>query len=225
MAIYGSRNNDENTGEKCPPGLYRAALIGMFDVGNQPGFKPEDSPQHKVVLVWQIDKADSKGRPFQMFDPVAAFLSSPGAKKKSKFAERVEALIGATLTDEQARAGVDDSMLLGRSVQVFVAPPSGDSKWPKIGQVIGLLGNPPLVGITPVTEATWPKHVESFVTKARAKAVGGWKAPRADQPPTPTPPNKSAVAGAQGPSQATREPGDDTDEIARERAQQDDIPY
>lgn len=198
MAIYGARNGDEQSGEKCPPGLHKAVLVGMFDVGNQPGFKAEDSPQHKVALVWQMGVYDSKGRAFQMIDSLAPYISAPSAKKKSKFAERVEALIARPLTEDDLRVGVDDSMLLGKSAQLFVAPPGEGGKWPKIVQVIGLLGNPPMGGLTLMGEGSMPKHVEAFVVKARGKAVGGWKAPRADQAPTPTPPNKSAVAGAQG---------------------------
>lgn len=198
MANYGARNGEEQSGEKCPPGLHRAALVGMFDLGNQPGFTAEDSPQQKVALVWQVDRADSKGRPFTMLDTVASYLSGPTAKKKSKFAERVEALIARPLTEDDLRVGVDDSMLLGKSAQLFVAPPGEGGKWPKIVQVIGLLGNPPMGGLTLMGEGSMPKHVEAFVVKARGKAVGGWKAPRADQAPTPTPPNKSAPAATQG---------------------------
>lgn len=191
MAMYGRRDpSDGGGGEKCPPGLYRAALIGLFDLGNQPGFKPEDSPQHKVVLIWQMDKSDSKGRPFTLFDSVAAYISRPGDKKKSKFAERVEALLETTLLDEDAENGVDDAILLGKTCQLFIAPSEG--KYAKIGQAMGLMGNPPMAGITVITEETMPKHVASFVAKARAKAVGGWK------PPQATPTNKSAPAASQG---------------------------
>ncbi len=212
MAIYGARSGEDSGGEKCPPGMHRAALVGMFDVGNQPGFKAGDSPMHKVVLVWEMEPRDTKGRPFQMIDSLASYLSAPTAKKKSKFAERVEALLARPLTEDECKTGVDDTLLMGKSCQLFIAPPGPDSKWPKIVQAIGLLGRPPLTGVTVLSDGALPKHIEAFLTKARAKAVGGWKAT------TPTPPNKSAVAGAQGPSQATREPGDDTDEIAREKA-------
>lgn len=192
MATYGRRDPSDGGGggEKCPPGLYRAALVGLFDLGNQPGFKPEDSPQHKVLMVWQMDKADSKGRPFTLFDSVAAYISRPGDKKKSKFAERIEALIGAPLLDEDAENGVDDAVLLGKTCQLFIAP--SDGKYAKIGQAMGLMGQPPMAGITVLTEETMPKHVASFVAKARAKAVGGWKAP------TATPAAKSAPAASQG---------------------------
>ena len=207
MAMYGQREAREGSGETCPPGCYRAALIGLFDLGNQPGFKPEDSPQHKVVMIWQVDATDSKGRQFTMFDPVAAYISAPGDKKKSKFAERIEALLGTPLLEEDALRGVDDKAILGKSCQIVVAPSGG--KYPKVNTAFGLMGKPPMAGITVLTEETMPKHVAGFVTKARAKAVGGWK------PPSPTPTAKSAATAAGGgalPSQEKPEwpaPGSD----------------
>ncbi len=207
MAIYGARGGEESSGEKCPPGMHRAALVGMFDVGNQPGFKAEDSPMHKVVLVWEMEARDTKGRPFQMIDSLASYLSAPTAKKKSKFAERVEALLARPLTEDECKNGVDDSLLMGKSCQLFIAPPAGDSKWPKIVQAIGLMGKPPMTGVTVLSDSALPKHIDAFVTKARAKAVGGWK------PPTPTPANKSAPAPVQGGALPSQEKADD------------DIPY
>lgn len=202
MAIYGARSGDDGGGEKCPAGMHRATLVGMFDVGNQPGFKAGDSPMHKVVLVWEMEPRDTKGRPFQMIDSLASYLSAPTAKKKSKFAERVEALLGRPLTEDECKTGVDDSLLLGKSCQLFVSPPSGDSKWPKIVQAIGLLGRDPMIGAKVLVEGDLPKHIDAFVTKSRAKAVGGWKAP------SPTPTAKPAVAASQGPSRPDPEAPD-----------------
>jgi hypothetical protein len=198
MATYGARGSDGGGGEKCPPGMHRAVLVGMFDVGNQPGFKAGDSPMHKVVLVWELEPRDTKGRAFQMIDSVASYLSAPTAKKKSKFAERVEALLARPLTEDECKVGVDDSLLVGKSCQLIVAPPGPDSEWPKILQAVGLLGKPSLTGAAILSDAALPKHVEAFLTKARAKAVGGWK------PPTPPPPNKSAVAGTSAVSDPTQ---------------------
>jgi hypothetical protein len=216
MAIYGARSGEDGGGEKCPPGMHRAQLVGMFDVGNQPGFKAGDSPMHKVVLVWELEPRDTKGRAFQMIDSLASYLSAPTAKKKSKFAERIEALLARPLTEDECKMGVDDSLLMGKFCQLFIAPPGPDSKWPKIVQAIGLLGRAPLTGAALLNEADLPKHVEAFLTKARAKAVGGWK------PPTPTTPNKSAVAGTQGPSRASEAPDLNIDGTSKNA---DDIPY
>jgi hypothetical protein len=184
--------------------MHRAVLVGMFDVGNQPGYKPGDSPMHKVVLVWEMEPRDTKGRAFQMIDSLASYLSAPTAKKKSKFAERVEALLARPLTEDECKTGVDDSLLMGKSCQLFIAPPGPDSKWPKIVQAIGLLGRPPMTGVAVMSEGALPKHVEAFLSKARAKAVGGWK------PPTPAAPPNPAVAGAQGGALPSREPGDES---------------
>ena len=184
--------------------------VGVFDIGNQPGFKPGDQPSHKVVLAWEIDKTDTKGKRFTIFDNLAAWLST----KPSKFSERVGALVGRPLTEQECKDGVDDALFVGKTAMVFIVPPSKEGKWPKIDRALPLQqGMSPMPPSAMLTEANVPK----LIVTMRGKAVGGWK------PPTPTPPNKSAVAGTQGGALPSREPGDDTDTIAREKA--GDIPF
>lgn len=187
---YGN-SQSESSGEKCPPGLYRATLAAVFDVGMQPGFTSADSPSHKVVLWWEIDKRDSKGKRFTIPQNVACWLST----KPSKFAKAIGALIGRPLTEAECKDGVDDTLFVKKSAMVYVAPPGEGSKWPKIDSVMPLGDQPWMPPESRDSEANPPKLVKD----QREKAVGGWK------PPSPTPTAKSAPAASQGgalPSQA-----------------------
>lgn len=215
---YGN-GQSESSGEKCPPGLYRATLVTVFDVGMQPGFTSADSPSHKVVLWWEIDKRDSKGRRFTIPQNVACWLST----KPSKFAKAIGALIGRALTEAECKEGVDDALFVGKSAMVYVAPPGEGSKWPKIDSVMPLGEQPWMPPESKDSDANPPKLIKD----QRSKAVGGWKAPRADQAPSPTPPAKSAPGAAQGgalPSQEGYRPvvGGPT---GPSQGQDDDIPY
>lgn len=162
---YGARSADDGGGgEKCPPGFYRAVLVGIFDIGKQPPFKSTDSPQHKVILAWEVDARDSKGRNFVVFDTLALYLST----KPSKLSERFGALLGRPLTDKECEDGLDDAELLGKTVMVFIAPPSGNSKWPKVQQALPLqAGQSPMRASKMFTEADPPK----VVRMAREKAI------------------------------------------------------
>ena len=192
---YGGSQN-ESSGEKCPSGLYRATLVTVFDVGRQPGFTSADDPMHKVVLWWEIDKRDSKGRRFTIPQNVACWLST----KPSKFSKVIGALRGKALTEDECKNGIEDTEFIGKSAMVYVSPPGEGSKWPKIDSVMPIGDGAWMPPECKDSEANPPKIVKDM----RGKAVGGWK------PPTPTPPNKSAVAATQGPSLPSREPGDET---------------
>jgi hypothetical protein len=203
---YGN-SQSESSGEKCPPGLYRATLVTVFDVGRQPGFTAADDPAHKVVLWWEIDKRDSKGRRFTIPQNVACWLST----KPSKFSKAIGALIGRPLTEAECKEGVDDTLFVGKSAMVYVAPPGEGSKWPKIDSVMPLGDGAWMPPESKDSEANVPKLVKD----QRAKAVGGWK------PPTPTPANKSAPAGAQWGALPSREPGDESEQPRKG----DDLPF
>lgn len=54
--------------ETCPAGNYPGTVVGLFDVGSQPAQKKDGTPfqRHDVVIVFELAKKDSAGRPFVM---------------------------------------------------------------------------------------------------------------------------------------------------------------
>jgi len=192
-------SNSGGGGEKCPAGFHVAVLAAAYDIGRQKkSYAGDEKIMHQVILVWEVDKRDSKGRRFTLTDYVTA-----STNEKSGLTKRLTALLARPPTE----ADYDTDVVIGKCAYLMIKAPDNPEGWPRIDNLTPL---PP--GFQPIKAEFKPDPVPKYVENARAKAVGGWKAP------TPTPPNKSAVAGAQGPSQATREPGDDTDEIAREKA-------
>ncbi len=195
-------------GEKCPAGFHVAVLAAAYDIGRQKkSYAGDEKIMHQVILVWEVDKRDSKGRRFTLTDYVTA-----STNEKSGLTKRLTALLARTPTE----ADYDTDVVIGKCAYLMIKAPDNPEGWPRIDNLTPL---PP--GFQPIKAEFKPDPVPKYVENARAKAVGGWKAPRADQPQTPTPPNKSAPAGAQGGALPSREPGDDSDAIAAERAGSD----
>lgn len=165
----GYSNSGGGGGEKCPPGGYVAVLAACYDIGRQErAFKDEKKVAHQVILVWEVDKRDSKGRRFTMIDYVTA-----STNEKSGMFKRVGALIGRPPTDDD----FDDSRLVGRCCYVMVSPPRVADGWPRLGEFIPLPN-----GMSPIKAEFNPEPTPRYVENARAKAVGGWKAPPATAP-------------------------------------------
>lgn len=64
----GGGAGDGKPFEVCPAGNYPATLVGIFDVGNQPSLDDNKQPieRRQVVLVFELMKKDSNGKPFLM---------------------------------------------------------------------------------------------------------------------------------------------------------------
>lgn len=174
-------------GEKCPAGFHVAVLAAAYDIGRQrKTYAGDEKVVHQVILVWEVDKRDSKGRRFTLTDYLNA-----STNEKSTMTQRVKALLGKDPTE----AEYDTDVLVGKCVYLMVKAADDPEGWPRIDNMV------------PLPEAFKPIKAEfkaepppKYVENARAKAVGGWRAP------TPTAPNKSAVAATQPPSQPSEAP-------------------
>ena len=64
----GGGAGDGKPFEDCPAGNYPATLVGIFDVGNQPSLDDNKQPieRRQVVLVFELMKKDSTGKPYLM---------------------------------------------------------------------------------------------------------------------------------------------------------------
>ena len=190
------------SGEKPPAGFHIAVLAAVYDIGRQKReYAGEEKIVPQMVLVWEINQRDTKGRRFTLADYVTA-----STHEKSGMFKRIAALVGRTPKD----ADFDTDLVVGRSVYMMLKEPAKEGGWPRIDTMVPL--PPGMVALLPeFKENPAPK----YVTTAREKAVGGWK------PPTPTPANKSAVAGTQGGALPSRESGDESEQPRKG----DDIPF
>lgn len=68
MQTRSGGGGDGKPFEVCPKGNHPATLVGIFDVGNQPEVSNEGTPCEirKLVLVFELMKKDSTGKPFCM---------------------------------------------------------------------------------------------------------------------------------------------------------------
>lgn len=187
--------SSSGSGEKPPPGFHVAVLAAVYDIGKQKKeYAGEAKIQHQIVMVWEIDKRDSKGRRFTLADYVTA-----STHEKAGLRKRIAALLGR----EPYEDDFDTDVVVGKSVYLMLKPPAKEDGWPRIDTMVPL---PP--GFQPIKAEFAADPVPKYVVTAREKAVGGWRAPRADQAPTPTPPNKSAPAGAGGGALPSEKQGD-----------------
>ena len=166
-------------GEKCPAGFHVAVLAAAYDIGRQKkSYAGEEKIAHQVILVWEVDKRDSKGRRFTLTDYVTA-----STNEKSGLTKRLAALLGRAPTESD----YDTDVVVGRNAYLMVAAPKDPEGWPRIENMTPL---PP--GFTGIVAEFKADPVPKYVENARAKAVGGWKAP------TATPAAKSAAPAAGG---------------------------
>lgn len=191
------------SGEKCPAGFHVAVLAAAYDIGRQKkSYAGEDKVMHQVILVWEVDKRDTKGRRFTLTDYVTA-----STNEKSGLTKRVAALLGRVPTEDD----YDTDVLVGKCAYLMVKAPDREDGWPKIDNMTPL---PP--GFTAIKPEFKPDPVPKYVENARAKAVGGWK------PPTSTTTAKSAPAASQGPSRASEAPDLNPDGTSKNT---DDVPF
>ena len=179
-------------GEKCPEGKAVGCLVAVWDIGRQKTtFKGEEKVKPQLILVWEMEKRDSKGRRFVLYD----FVTN-SAGENSALTNRVAALVDKV---SPAESDYETDLLVGRFAYLTIAAPFKEGGFPRIKTAAALQ---PGIGTfkpeTVVNPAAPPKAVEN----ARAKAVGGWK------PQSPTPTAKPAVAASQGPSRPDPEAPD-----------------
>ena len=113
-----------STRKLVPAGNYFAAVVGIYDIGTQPSDKYE--PTHQVIFSFELHKKkgvckDGEGRAllFNRYFSLKLGINKQ-TKKPSALREAVEALIGRSLTAEEA-LGFDVTQLLDRTCRLTVA--------------------------------------------------------------------------------------------------------
>lgn len=114
----GSGGNFEKPpiGTKCP-----AVLAAYYPAGtHETNWQGTKKLQEKIILVWELDLNDSKGKPFRMFNVQTDSLFASARLKPI-----VEALLRRTLSDEEIEDGYDMDGVLGKCGMLYI---DGDEK-------------------------------------------------------------------------------------------------
>lgn len=114
--------------EEIPTGVHRAVCINVYDVGVQPGFQG-GPPAHKVVILWELEPKDSKGRRFQI---TKIYTLSIG--DKSNLGNDLASWRGRPFTAGE-RQGFDLDAIKGKPCQVNVVAGAKPGKT-KVGSVL-----------------------------------------------------------------------------------------
>ncbi len=161
--------------EPIPVGLHRALCINVFDVGYQPGFQ-NNPPAHKVVVLWEIEPLNSKGKHFTV---TKIYTLSIG--DKSNLGADLTSWRGKPFTEEE-KDGFDLDKIKGKACQLNLVS-SGDRV--KISTVL-----PAFREIDPATRASvismhWlpdtdiafvPNFVQKMATKQQPVVKNGVEA-------------------------------------------------
>ena len=111
-------------GEKCPAGFHVAVLAAAYDIGRQKkSYAGDEKIMHQVILVWEVDKRDSKGRRFTLTDYVTA-----STNEKSGLTKRLAALLGRAPTE----ADYDTDVVIGKCAYLMIKAPDNPEGWPRI---------------------------------------------------------------------------------------------
>ena len=112
--------------EKPKPGMVLGVLARYYDVGLHQNRFDASKVQHKVVLVWELQQRDSKGRQFQMFDTLTVSLYGDSHLKR-----RIEALLGRPLEAHEEDGGIDLDTVVGSCAMVILQGGEDDKVWIK----------------------------------------------------------------------------------------------
>lgn len=159
----GGGNASRDSGDKCPPGVYPAILSAVYDIGTHAVvWQGKEKLQAKVVLWFEVESRDTKGRRFSI--PLVLTASS---SEKSNMTKVYGALVGHAPSDAEMDEGYDMDPLIGVTCLVQIAPPREGKKWPYIENVMPLPK-----GMTALkAEGEYDGDDPKFITMMREKAV------------------------------------------------------
>jgi hypothetical protein len=97
--------------EPVPAGMHRAICVNVFDVGFQPGYQG-NPPQHKVVVLWEIEPLNSQGKHFGV---TRIYTASIG--EKSNLGNDLTTWRGRPFTSDEQK-GFDLDNIMGKPCQL-----------------------------------------------------------------------------------------------------------
>lgn len=154
---------NQDTGEKCAAGVYPAVLAAVYDIGTHAVvWQGKEKLQAKVVLWFEVESRDTKGRRFSI--PLVLTASS---SEKSNLTKVYGALVGHSPSDAEMEEGYDMDPLIGVTCLVQVSPPREGKKWPYIENVMPM----PRGMATLQAEGDYDGDAPKFITMMREKAV------------------------------------------------------
>jgi hypothetical protein len=166
--------------ELLPSGLVPAVCVNYFDIGLQPGY--QNKPQHKVVIMWELEARRADGARFIATKKYTASLSD-----KATLTADLQSWRGRAFTPEQLD-GFDLDNILGKPCQlnlVQIVKGNGDP-FVEIATVL-----PPPKGWVAFAPETEPGHTPDWVAKCINEQL---------PPPDPARAGMAAYAAASGSS-------------------------
>lgn len=137
-------------------GAYNGIVVDVSEMYNVPG---KFGARNKVRIIWVLDKADSKGKPYRVMEQVNATIN-----EKGRLYEIAKGVLGAP-----PPVRFDTESLIGRSNQLFIVVETGtDGK--QYAHVKGILPLPP--GVTPPAIPADFVRAKDRTQQGTAAAVG-----------------------------------------------------
>lgn len=158
MALSANSGNKQSTREQPKAGTYAARLVGLTDLGHQPGFEykgKEVASAYKIEFTYElVDTAMEDGRPFWVNEEVAV-NDFEGDGITSTMMARVRALDKENLTKD----GKELEKMLGLPCMVTLV--INDNGYPKIKGQAAVSGVPVGMPLTELKNPTFSFDLDS----------------------------------------------------------------
>jgi hypothetical protein len=133
----------------APEGVHQAVCVDVVDLGTIPGFGGK--PQHKVVIVWQIDEKREDGERFLLFKRYTLSLN-----EKSNLRKDLEAWRGRAFTRDE-EMGFDVETVIGVNCMANVQHRQSQDGTKTYANVVSLTPLPKALKKTPLTAEAYER--------------------------------------------------------------------
>lgn len=113
--------------ELVEPGKYLAVIVGVYDLGHQPPFKPGDRPNHQVLIQYELHDRrtketvlSKKGYPMLITEYYGLTMGRDRDGNKTKLRAHVEEILDREFTEKECEAGYDLADLLDRVCELKI---------------------------------------------------------------------------------------------------------
>jgi len=162
---------DEKTPrELVEEGGYHGILVGLYDIGTQPAFRPGDRPQRQVVLEIELhDRRNgeavrkSDGTVAMQYAFMSLAIGRNNKNEKTKFREYLEAFCNKKFSDEACKSGIDASCALEGVALVSIENAYGTDGKPS--------GKQKIVGIMPIDEDAADRAKRAIVSNTHTYLI------------------------------------------------------
>jgi hypothetical protein len=124
--------------ELVPAGNYLGVICGVYDLGTQSGGQYGPKPQ--ILVQWELHKRRGPARDAKSNILTISNFYTLSFGDKANLRKDVEAMLGKTFSEEEAKAGYDIEDLLGKAcrLQIVHEPKQGGGTRDQIGAIMAL---------------------------------------------------------------------------------------